>query len=1156
MRCWRGCRFLLEKKNHANERRLGSVLAVPPLPLKDAADSKNRLLLHRLLKMHYRFGASLDLGPRGEWIFVHFTGGVRHVVQVVDAAVQHLEVLRAEKSTLQLRSQGVGISFGEVALDRLALLMLHESAVVQGLALANASHPGEILLTERAMLHFFEHLPEGFTAATGQVYELPLLDQRTIPNTLVYPVDEQEAQVVFLVGQDVERRPQDAVLYLQPVFQCEGPEGTSTILVVHSTRAGEAVPPIRSLESMRLPPPQVVGGFRIVEVMVEGVTEEVWKATTPDGEIVALKRFAVGPERDAAAARLLCKQAFDLGTHRIPGICRAFGYGSDDRGWFVALEYVDGTPIEKWLPRTQAPRGGLPFTPGEQTWTERLLRITASKADEEAPFQLRRMNLDEAARFFARVCDSLEMVHRLGVLHLNIHPGDVIVKSDGKPILTDFGSRIRLASLVGEKPSPPPPAFAYAAPEVANQSTGIDERADVYSLGAVMYHYATGCRHFQGTGDVRKDVVRLANWRPSDPAEICRAVPRHLADILLKALEPRADARYSSIVFLREDLLRFAKGRIPLATDERNIGGAAGFARRHPMVFTLVALAVVLLSVGIFGSISTLEIKARKAATAAVNLKQDVTSLTEEQKESAEELKGMAPNLLELGLWRINQGAYSKALELTDQILKADPKLVATRMFRAQTYIVKGDFQSALGELDAYLVGGGRDPFTGILADTCRDAINRGMKPFGRFSKIFVQQGANSFAQAAASSADILKDDYEMEVAKAMPTWDRNASAASGWPEAFAQAMGLMPNDKAVTLLEDGTVALNLSRVKDLDLEKLRNIPIAYLSVQNTSLSDLTGLTAFPLKFLNISRTPVVDLTPLRNSRLEVLQADQCTELSDLSPLSQLHLTYLSVEKTKVKNLSPLHGMPLRLLNIAVTPVDNLNALSQVPLLDLDCRMTLISSLEPLRGMPLKRLCFDGDLVQDISPLHNLPLFSLFATNLRADDLSPLTGLHLKFLSLQGANARNISALKGMPLEYLDLAGAGDIADLSPLKGMPLRWLKLQRTNVKDLSPLAGMPLEMLDISETPVADLSPLKGMNLHSLSIHGTHVTDLSPLKKMPLAELVLAPDNMANGPSQVRAIRTLEKIGLVLNDSGEGFLNVTPEQLDNLYGVGKQP
>jgi serine/threonine protein kinase/Leucine-rich repeat (LRR) protein len=184
----------------------------------------------------------------------------------------------------------------------------------------------------------------------------------------------------------------------------------------------------------------------------------------------------------------------------------------------------------------------------------------------------------------------------------------------------------------------------------------------------------------------------------------------------------------------------------------------------------------------------------------------------------------------------------------------------------------------------------------------------------------------------------------------------------------------------------------------------------------------------------------------------------------------------------------------------------------------------------------VRELKFSADAVSDISPVRALVhLRSLECRGTllqppappkgKIANLAPLRGMSLEILLCSGNPIADLSPLQGMPLTYLSIHHTA-VTDLTPLKGLRLKHVNVASSRVSDLAPLTGMPLEEVICCWSLVADLSPLKGMQLTQLNCQGTAVTDLSLLKDMPLAVLHC---NFVPGRDGaiLRSIKTLDKI-----------------------------
>ena len=148
-----------------------------------------------------------------------------------------------------------------------------------------------------------------------------------------------------------------------------------------------------------------------------------------------------------------------------------------------------------------------------------------------------------------QLCDALSYVHSRGVVHGDIKPGNVLVaeREDGVPPgaakfsvkLTDFGLS-RMMREVGMAGG----TYAYAAPEVI-RGEAVDARADLYSLGAMLYEVLTGSRLFpetSGEAILRAHLLK----RPVSPREINPSLPNSLSNIVLRLLEKDRGLRYQS----------------------------------------------------------------------------------------------------------------------------------------------------------------------------------------------------------------------------------------------------------------------------------------------------------------------------------------------------------------------------------------------------------------------------------------------------------------------------------------------------------------------------------------------------------------------------------------------------------------------------------
>ena len=198
----------------------------------------------------------------------------------------------------------------------------------------------------------------------------------------------------------------------------------------------------------------------------------------------------------------------------------------------------------------------------------------------------------KVARLGADAADALEHAHSLGVLHRDIKPANLLIDREGSVWITDFGlarfsgdsSLTGTGDVVG--------TLRYMSPEQALARRGVvDQRTDVYALGATLYELLTLGPAFSGR-DHQELLRQIALDEPVPPRRQNPAIPRDLETIVLKAMAKDPSGRYATALELSEDMKRFLDddrimGRRPSPL-ERTVRWAR---RRWELVATAAAIA-------------------------------------------------------------------------------------------------------------------------------------------------------------------------------------------------------------------------------------------------------------------------------------------------------------------------------------------------------------------------------------------------------------------------------------------------------------------------------------------------------------------------------------------------------------------------------------
>lgn len=277
------------------------------------------------------------------------------------------------------------------------------------------------------------------------------------------------------------------------------------------------------------------GQYRILRIIGEGGMGTVYEAEqVHPRRRVAIK--AIRPGRISPQTRRRFEfEAQVLARLQHPGIARL--YEADTRAEdgqiraYLAMELVDGKPLDEFA-------------------------------------NARNLNTRARLRLFLKVCDAIQYAHRMGVIHRDLKPANILVTDDGEPKVLDFGvarsvddkdpmlsTQLTLeGQMVGTLP--------YMSPEQVDGRQPADTRADVYSLGVVLYRLLSGKLPIDVTRDtIGRAAQRICHEEPVSLATHDRRYRGDLDVICAKALEKSVERRYQSVQSLGNEIARFLADR-------------------------------------------------------------------------------------------------------------------------------------------------------------------------------------------------------------------------------------------------------------------------------------------------------------------------------------------------------------------------------------------------------------------------------------------------------------------------------------------------------------------------------------------------------------------------------------------------------------------
>jgi hypothetical protein len=266
---------------------------------------------------------------------------------------------------------------------------------------------------------------------------------------------------------------------------------------------------------------KLVGGrYRVVGELGEGSVARVLRAIDEEvGRVVAVKLMK--NELPKAALSYLEREIDVLRTLDHPCIVRLFDAATEGAERFIVMEHVGGTDLGSFVEK----RGAL-----------------------AAP---------DAALVGFSVASGLALAHKRGIVHRDVKPSNVLLELDGRVKLADFGvARVtgtggRLTKRGSRRGTP-----AYMAPEQARDPASAGPRADVYCVGATLYHAVSGAPPYGEGTPVGAILEKLDRGEPPAPFPMTvTSSSIGLADVIQKAMNPEVGERFADGAALRTALM-------------------------------------------------------------------------------------------------------------------------------------------------------------------------------------------------------------------------------------------------------------------------------------------------------------------------------------------------------------------------------------------------------------------------------------------------------------------------------------------------------------------------------------------------------------------------------------------------------------------------
>jgi len=411
-------------------------------------------------------------------------------------------------------------------------------------------------------------------------------------------------------------------------------------------------------------PGTVIGPYKLLEKIGEGGMAYVYMAEQerPLRRRVALKIIKLGMDTKQVIARFeVERQALAVMDH--PNIAKVFDAGATETGrpYFV-MELVKGVSITEYCDKNK-------------------------------------LSTPERLDLFIQVCNAVQHAHQKGIIHRDIKPSNVMVTlHDGKPVpkVIDFGIAKATIQRLTEKTLFTKYAQMigtpeYMSPEQAEMSgLDIDTRADIYSLGVLLYELLTGTTPFdaedlrsKGYGEMQRiireteplkpstklstmgdSLAGVAEHRKTNPDLLAKLVRGDLDWIVMKSLEKDRTRRYETVSSLAADVKRHLNEEPVEAGPPGATYRIGKFIRKHRRTVAAVATIVGIIIIGLVVSTSmyVLANRARQNEAVARTKAEQAKVIAEQAKKAEQEQRNLAETKAE----DLRRSLYVNSIQLAD----------------------------------------------------------------------------------------------------------------------------------------------------------------------------------------------------------------------------------------------------------------------------------------------------------------------------------------------------------------------------------------------------------------------------------------------------------------------------------------------------------
>ncbi len=418
-----------------------------------------------------------------------------------------------------------------------------------------------------------------------------------------------------------------------------------------------------------------IGKYQIIEVLGKGAMGVVYKALDPDiNREVAVKtiRFDLSDSDDEEMMGRFIREAQAAGKLDHSNIATIYDVGREKDLTYIVMQYIKGQSLQQVIAKKKK------FSP------------------------------KEINDIIIPLCGALEYAHQHGIVHRDIKPANILIDLKGKPNVVDFGvARVEKSTLTQSGTTVGTPS--YMSPEQI-MGKRVDKRADIFSLGVILYELAAGQRPFSG-GNISTLMYKIVNEEPPHITEVEKSLPANYENIVEKALAKDPKSRFQSclqfVAALKGESTDFDSTITYDFDQDKTIRMDKSQKKGRGLILGVSIAAVALIAIaGIFffviKSNNTPAVQTRQAMQVNAQMKTEESVTTEEPPSiPAEPLvkETAAPDPLEEKLTQLksvfDSGQFDEAIKLGEAIIGEDADNAVAKDFIRRSKLEKEDIAIA-----------------------------------------------------------------------------------------------------------------------------------------------------------------------------------------------------------------------------------------------------------------------------------------------------------------------------------------------------------------------------------------------------------------------------------------------------------------------------